>query len=212
VTRHSLGGGELAVRKESNRTRAKRASTELALEETNTVPTAGLGKPGAALPEELIKADDGLARVHQAFATTDRDLISYLRMQAVLAAGGKLVQDNAANSYSFAAIQSLGARDGLEALLVVQMVGVHTMAMKFLANAAREDQTSHGRELNTNLANRLLRTFTAQVEALKKYRSKGEQHCTVEHVHVHSGGQAVVGTVMATGRERGEGEERNSDQ
>ena len=133
-------------------------------------------------------------------------------MQAVLAAGGKLAQDNAANSYSFAAIHSLGARDGLEALLVVQMVGVHTMALKFLANAAREDQTEHGRELNTNLANRLLRTFTAQVEALKKYRSKGEQHCTVEHVHVHSGGQAVVGTVPATGREREEGDERNSDQ
>jgi hypothetical protein len=83
----------------------------------------------------------------------------------------------------------------LEALLAVQMVGVHNLAMKFLANAALEDQTDYGKEVNVNRANRLLRTFTAQVEALKKHRSKGEQHFTVEHVHVHSGGQAVVGAV-----------------
>ena len=58
----------------------------------------------------------------------------------------------------------------------------------------------------------LLRTFATQVEALKKYRSKGEQHCTVEHVHVHSGGQAVVGAVTARGPDRGEGNNGNGDQ
>lgn len=92
----------------------------------------------------------------------------------------------------------------------MQMVGVHSLAMKFLATAAMEGQTTEGLELSTNCANRLLRTFTAQVEALKKYRSKGEQHCTVEHVHVHSGGQAVVGAVTATGR-GGIGDEGNGD-
>jgi len=34
-----------------------------------------------------------------------------------------------------------------------------------------------------------------QMEALKKYRGKGEQKMTVEHVHVHNGGQAIVGDV-----------------
>ena len=41
----------------------------------------------------------------------------------------------------------------------------------------------------------MLRTFTAQMEALKKYRTGGEQKMTVEHVHVNEGGQAIVGTV-----------------
>jgi hypothetical protein len=100
----------------------------------------------------------------------------------------------------------------LEALLAVQMVGVHSLAMHFLANAAMKDQTDHGIEVNTNRADRLLRTFGMQVEALKKYRSKGEQHCTVEHVHVHSGGQAVVGAVTAKGRDRGVGDKGNGDQ
>jgi hypothetical protein len=64
--------------------------------------------------------------------------------------------------------------------LAVQMVGVHSLAMKFLATAALKGQTDHGKEVYTIRANRLLRTFATQVETLKKYRSKGEQHCTVE--------------------------------
>ena len=34
-----------------------------------------------------------------------------------------------------------------------------------------------------------------QLEALNRHRSKGEQKMVVEHVHVHSGGQAIVGPV-----------------
>ena len=46
----------------------------------------------------------------------------------------------------------------------------------------------------------LLRTFTTQMEALKRYRTGGQQKVTVEHVHVNEGGQAIVGVVN-----RGEG-------
>jgi hypothetical protein len=45
--------------------------------------------------------------------------------------------------------------------------------------------------------NKLTRTFTAQVSALKEYRSKGEQKMTVQHNHVAEGGQAIVGNVNA---------------
>jgi hypothetical protein len=34
-----------------------------------------------------------------------------------------------------------------------------------------------------------------QVEALQRYRGKGQQKVTVEHVHVNAGGQAIVGAV-----------------
>jgi len=86
------------------------------------------------------------------------------------------------------------------------------------SDKALEDQTDYGREVSVNRANRLLRTFAAQVEALKKHRSKGEQHFTVEHVHVHSGGQAVVGAVnqghagTEAPRSRTGGEERNGEE
>ena len=49
----------------------------------------------------------------------------------------------------------------------------------------------------SNAFNKLARTFAAQVEALKRYRSGGEQKMTVQHVHVAEGGQAIVGNVNA---------------
>jgi Beta-lactamase len=49
---------------------------------------------------------------------------------------------------------------------------------------------------NLNQANKLSRTFTELLDALNSHRGKGQQKVTVEHVHVHSGGQAVVGMVQ----------------
>ena len=61
---------------------------------------------------------------------------------------------------------------------------------------------------NGNLAVKLLRTFTAQTEALQRYRGKGQQKLTVEHVHVHTGGQAIVGSVSQSGGGRDNDENR----
>jgi hypothetical protein len=38
------------------------------------------------------------------------------------------------------------------------------------------------------------------MDTLKRYRSKGEQKVTVQHVTVNEGGQAVVGDVRTGGR------------
>ena len=46
-----------------------------------------------------------------------------------------------------------------------------------------------------NLTNKFMRTYTMQVEALARRRRKGDQNITVKHVHVHAGGQAIVGNV-----------------
>jgi hypothetical protein len=44
-----------------------------------------------------------------------------------------------------------------------------------------------------NLAVKLLRTYTAQIEALKRYRSAGEQRVVVQHQHVNvTADQAAV--------------------
>ena len=96
------------------------------------------------------------------------------------------------------AIRSIAPRDGLEALLAVQMVQTHNLALVYLGRAGSKTQTALGIEMFANFANRLLRTFTAQMETLKSYRTKGEQKVEVKHVHVNRGGQAVVGTVNHT--------------
>jgi hypothetical protein len=43
-----------------------------------------------------------------------------------------------------------------------------------------------------NQANKLSRTYAVLLDALNRHRGKGQQKVTVEHVHVHAGGQAVV--------------------
>ena len=59
--------------------------------------------------------------------------------------------------------------------------------------------TVEGVNNNINRLTKLMRTFTAQVEALNKYRSKGQQKITVQHVNVENGGQAIVGDVTQGG-------------
>jgi hypothetical protein len=123
-------------------------------------------------------------------------LALHLLQQAKYSAcSGNPVNNALAHNYALAAVSSIGVRDGVEALLAVQMVSVHSLTMQYLANAAGEAQPDVVVEMHLNRANRLLRTFTTQMEALTKYRSRGVQHVTVEHVNVHSGGQAVVGSV-----------------
>jgi hypothetical protein len=46
---------------------------------------------------------------------------------------------------------------------------------------------------------RLSRTYIAQIDALKKYRSKAQQTVRVERVTVNEGGQAIVGDVTHGG-------------
>jgi len=90
-------------------------------------------------------------------------------------------------------------QNAIERLLVSQMVGVHAAVMKALQYAMLPVQTSQGVEANINRATKLMRTFTSQIETLKRYRTGGQQKMTVEHVHVHSGGQAIVGEVHNEG-------------
>jgi hypothetical protein len=58
------------------------------------------------------------------------------------------------------------------------------------------------------MLNKLARTFAAQVEALKKYRSAGEQTIKVQYVTVNDGGRAIVGNV----KQGGGGTEKNGGQ
>jgi len=61
------------------------------------------------------------------------------------------------------------------------------------------EQTFEGRQENLNQANKLSRTYATLVDNLNRHRGKGQQKVTVEHVHVHEGGQASVGHVEAGG-------------
>ena len=86
-------------------------------------------------------------------------------------------------------------RDELEGMMAAQLIAAHSATMECYRRAMIGDQTFEGRRESLSQANKLSRTFTQLLDALNRHRGKGQQKVTVEHVHVHSGGQAVVGVV-----------------
>jgi hypothetical protein len=100
-------------------------------------------------------------------------------------------------SATLAALVGIGPKDELEGMLAAQLVAAHNAAMECYRRAMFPEQTFEGRHENLNQANKLSRTYTTLLEAFNRHRGKGAQKVTVEHVHVHEGGQAIVGNVEA---------------
>lgn len=98
-----------------------------------------------------------------------------------------------------AGMLGIGPTDPIEGMLAAQMLASHHAAMECHRRAMLPDQTFEGRQAALGHAAKASRTFAALVEALNRHRGKGQQKVTVEHVHVHSGGQAIVGPVTSTG-------------
>lgn len=103
------------------------------------------------------------------------------------------------------AMLDIAPKDALEGMLAAQLVSTHKLAMHHLVRAAQGGTTVELAAFHQTAANRLLRIFTTQLDALNRHRGRGpsEQRVTVEHVHVHAGGQAVVGAVNTEPRTGG---------
>jgi hypothetical protein len=97
------------------------------------------------------------------------------------------------------ALIGIAPRDEIEGMIAAQLVACYHASMECYRRAMIPEQTFEGRQENLNQANKLSRTYATLLEALNRHRGKGQQKVTVEHVHVHDGGQAIVGTVQAGG-------------
>lgn len=102
-------------------------------------------------------------------------------------------------SATVAALKGIAPMDELEGMMAAQLIAAHNASMECYRRAMIGEQTFEGRRENLNQANKLSRTWATLLDALNKHRGKGQQKVTVEHVHVHAGGQAVVGTIERPG-------------
>lgn len=100
---------------------------------------------------------------------------------------------------TIAMYRGIEPQDNVECMLTSQMVTCHNMAMECARRAMLADQTHEGIDANVNYVTKLMRTFTAQVETLKRYRTGGKQTIQVQHVNVSEGGQAIVGNIQGGG-------------
>ena len=146
----------------------------------------------------------GYALLMEAIGTEEEPFLAGLLIQLVNAGSiGKDVNEagEASANFLLSVVKGIQPVDEVEAMLAAQMAAVHSATMTFarrlnhVDNLAQQDSAERG-------FNKLARTFAAQVEALKRYRSRGEQKVRVEHVHVNEGGQAIIGNV-STGEGRG---------
>ena len=139
----------------------------------------------------------GFVLLANALGTTDQHFLEGLLAQLVKAATrGEDVGDVGLN-FMVAVIKDIEPKDQVETMLAAQMAAVQMLMMRFTRQLGNVEnipqQDSAERALN-----KLARTFTTQMEALKRYRSGGEQKVTVQHVSVSEGGQAIVGNVTQT--------------
>ena len=108
------------------------------------------------------------------------------------------INERTLNAY-LAIVDGCRPRNELEALLASQAAVTHGLAMECLQRAKNADMAPQF-EMGGNMAVRLMRAFGNHVELLKKLQRGTDQRVVVEHVHVHSGGQAIVGNVATGGR------------
>ena len=115
--------------------------------------------------------------------------------------------DQLAFNAALAVIDGVRPKDEIEAMLAGHMAVANILLLELVART-RAAVAGHRYEGNGikrldvlgNLTTKFMRTYTVQVEVLARKRRKGEQNIRVEHVHVHAGGQAIVGNVSHRGR------------
>jgi hypothetical protein len=92
-------------------------------------------------------------------------------------------------------MMGVAPQDELEGMLAAQMVAAHNATMECFKRAMIVDQSIDSRDYNLNHAGKLMRAYAGMMEALGRYRGKGQQRIIVQHVNVENGGQAIVGNV-----------------
>ena len=140
-----------------------------------------------------------IARRYETTGYLDADASLRLMDQIVNAQPRPDMVDIERMNSAAAIMNGIAPETPLEGLLAAQMTAAHNMAMEFSRRAMKEGQTEEGIERNVNRAAKLMKAFTAQVDALHKLRNKGQQKITVQHVQVNQGGQAVIGDIKQGG-------------
>ena len=136
----------------------------------------------------------GCLLLMQAIGTTDASFLQGLLKQlADVSARGQTADAESLN-FVLSVVKGIEPRDQIEAMLATQMAAVHLATMTFARRLAHVDNIPQ-QDSAERAFNKLARTFSTQVEALKRYRTGGEQRVTVQYVTVNEGGRAIVGAV-----------------
>jgi hypothetical protein len=97
------------------------------------------------------------------------------------------------------ALRALDPKDEFEGMLITRLVSLHFQSMVYLSSQGREDLSLKISEVYFNRSVKLMRLYNETLDALMRYRRKGEQRVTVQHVNVSDGGKAIIGGSLSMG-------------
>ena len=90
------------------------------------------------------------------------------------------------------ALRSMAPKDLHEGMLCSRIWILYNQAMRHMSYLQHPDISQGHFDRYSNYATKLMRLHDETLEALNRYRRKGEQKVIVQHVNVNDGGQAVV--------------------
>ena len=154
---------------------------------------------------ELAKGESGTLRVaiggdwsNIGRAAGAPEVSHWIAMQlAAMGEHGFPVSETATNC-ALTFVSEMKPRDPAELLRLTQMAAIHQATLT-MARRLNHPDTIPWQHSAERALNKLARTFSAQMETLKRYRCKGQQVVRVERVNVEPGAQAVVGHVTHIG-------------
>ena len=129
-----------------------------------------------------------------AVGTSSADFLQSLICQLVNAGSKGPAADEDVANFMLAVVTGIEPTDEVEAMLASQMAAVHMATMTF-ARRLNHVENIPQQDSAERAFNKLARTFATQVEALNRYRTRGEHRVVVHQVNVNDGGQAIVGSV-----------------
>lgn len=178
-----------AVQAVATRSRKKAVAPSLKVTEKNGAMNVRPDHPDDAT---------GILLLMGALGTDDHDFLNgFIRQLSNVGSSGRQVDESGVN-YMLSMIRGVQPQDEVEAMIAAQMAAVHNATMTFARRLNHVDNVPQ-QDSAARAFNNLTRTFTSQIEALKRYRATGEQKILVQHVNVEDGGQAIVGNVGGGG-------------
>lgn len=95
-------------------------------------------------------------------------------------------------------LMEMKPQDPFEAMLACRMIALHSTGINALCKSSLSTTMDEANQF-TSRASKLFKLWNEAKDRLDRHRRKEDQKVVVEHVHVCTGGQAIVGNVTHTG-------------
>ncbi|MBR1250004.1 hypothetical protein JQ609_24150 [Bradyrhizobium sp. AUGA SZCCT0169] len=131
-----------------------------------------------------------------AFGTVSDDFVDMAlhHLERAARMPGDGASDVAINA-AIAMIAAFAPKNEVEAALALQAACTHMAALAVMSRIGGAGGGAQRLPALASATTKLLRAYCTQVETYRRQRGGGDQNIRVEHVHVHEGGQAIVGSV-----------------